>query len=51
MKETIKDVFVDLNTLLKKMELSKDTVQKETKYYISFSNAYEIFEDIKNKSI
>lgn len=51
MKENIKDVFVDLNLLLKKMKLPKRIVTKEPKYLISFSNAYEIFEDIKEKSI
>lgn len=51
MKETIKDVFVDLNMLLKNMEAPKDLVEKETKYFISFSSTYEIFEDIKKNSI
>ncbi len=51
MKENIRDVFVDLNTLLKKMDRPKENKAKEVKYYISFSNAYEIFEDVREKSI
>lgn len=50
MKEnSINEVMLDLNNLIKEVgiaEKPQNTTKEKTKYYISFSSKYEVFEDV-----
>lgn len=50
MKESsINEVLLDLTDLMDTVEKPQETTKEKSKYYISFSNEYEVFEDLKNE--
>ena len=45
---SINEVLLDLTDLIDTVEKPQEPTKEKSKYYISFSNDYEVFEDLKN---
>ena len=48
-ESSINEVLVDLTDLMGVVEKPQEATKEKSKYYISFSNDYEVFEDLKNE--
>ena len=50
-QSSINEVLLDLSSLMETAQKSQESTKEKNKYYISFANDYEVFEDLKEEVI